>query len=86
VATQKNTGTIVKWEKVDRLFSADVDRKQAAVTKHVKKLKEHGDDAKIEWMVSSEFLRNMKRVHIYIEPSRRTNADIIEQYDTDSDE
>lgn len=52
----------------------------------VKKLKEHGDDAKIEWMVSSEFLRKMKRVHIYLEPSRRTNADIIEQNDTDSDE
>jgi hypothetical protein len=52
----------------------------------VKKLKEHGDDAKIEWMVSSDFLRNMKRVHIYLEPSRRTNADIIEQNDTDSDE
>jgi hypothetical protein len=35
----------------------------------VKKMKEHGDSAEIQWFVNAEFLRNMKRVHIYLESS-----------------
>ena len=34
----------------------------------VKKLKERGDAAEIQWFVSADFLRKMKRVHLYLEP------------------
>jgi hypothetical protein len=33
----------------------------------VKKLKERGDSAEIQWFVSADFLRKMKRVHLYLE-------------------
>jgi len=35
----------------------------------VKKMKEHGDAAEIQWFVNADFLRKMKRVHIYLESS-----------------
>lgn len=35
----------------------------------VKKLKERGDAAEIQWFVSADFLRKMKRVHLYLETS-----------------
>lgn len=33
----------------------------------VKKLKERGDSAEIQWFVTADFLRKMKRVHLYLE-------------------
>lgn len=35
----------------------------------VKKLKIHGDSAEITWFVNAKFLREMKRVHIFLEKS-----------------
>jgi hypothetical protein len=35
----------------------------------VKKLKTHGDSAEITWFVNAKYLRNMKRVHIFLEKS-----------------
>ena len=50
----------------------------------VKKMKEHGDSAEIQWFVNAEFLRNMKRVHIYLESSPW--PDISEVIRDDEDE
>lgn len=53
------------------------------------KTKEYTDDTEIEWLVRADFLRNMKRVHLYITPhpihsssSSYVNANI---YDTDTE-
>ena len=51
------------------------------------KIKDYTDETKIEWLVGAEFLRKMKRVHIYIAPpnatTTRTSSSV---YDTTDDE
>jgi hypothetical protein len=51
------------------------------------KIKEYTDKTKIEWLVSADFLRKMKRVHIYFTPalSSTTTVAALSVYDTDEE-
>jgi hypothetical protein len=50
------------------------------------KIKEYDDTTEIEWLVRADFLKKMKRVHLYIAPSAAavsSAAGLV--YDMDSD-
>ena len=51
------------------------------------KIKEYNDKTKIEWLVSADFLRKMKRVHIYFTSviSTMTTVAASSVYDTDEE-
>ena len=51
------------------------------------KIKEYNDKTKIEWLVSAEFLRKMKRVHIYFTSAISTMTTVAASsvYDTDEE-
>jgi hypothetical protein len=48
------------------------------------KIKEYSEKTEIQWLVSSEFLRKMKRVHMYFTPSQAEPC--VSVNDSDSDE
>jgi hypothetical protein len=53
------------------------------------KIKEYSDKMTIEWLVSADFLRKMKRVHIYFTPiitsSSNMSSSLISFCDTDDE-
>lgn len=55
------------------------------------KIKEYDDSTEIEWLVRADFLRKMKRVHLYIAPSAASTTLLYSSaapelvYDADSD-
>jgi hypothetical protein len=51
------------------------------------KIKEYNDATEIEWLVRADFLKKMKRVHLYIVSSTTTSAAAASSfvYDSDSD-
>lgn len=55
-----------KTKHVYALSGASKDRTAVGLCE-LKKRKENEEDTEIEWLISSDFLRRMKRVHIYIE-------------------
>jgi hypothetical protein len=55
-------------EGVQREFAIEGGRNATGLCS-VKKLKIHGDSAEITWLVNAKFLREMKRVHIFLEKS-----------------
>jgi hypothetical protein len=52
------------------------------------KIKDYTDETKIEWLVGAEFLRKMKRVHIFIAPpnATMTGGTSSSVYDTTDDD
>ena len=52
----------------------------------VKKMKEHGDAAEIQWFVNADFLRKMKRVHIYLESNPWPDIREVVRVDEDEEE
>jgi len=51
----------------------------------IKKIKELGDEAKIQWLVNADFLRKMKRVHIYLESNPFPNPREVTNDDSDTE-
>jgi hypothetical protein len=49
------------------------------------KIKEYADKTKIEWLVTADFLRKMKRVHIYFTTTISTTVASSSLYDTDEE-
>lgn len=52
------------------------------------KIKEYDDATEIEWLVRADFLKKMKRVHLYIAPSAASSVTSVAAglvYDADSD-
>jgi hypothetical protein len=49
------------------------------------KIKEYADNTKIEWLVTVDFLRKMKRVHIYFTSVISTTVAASSVYDTDEE-
>jgi hypothetical protein len=50
-------------------------------------IKDYTDETKIEWLIGAEFLRKMKRVHIYIAPPNSTTTGVSSSvYDTTDDD
>jgi len=51
------------------------------------KIKEYNDTTEIEWLVRADFLKKMKRVHLYIAPSAASATSVASGlvYDVDSD-
>jgi hypothetical protein len=49
------------------------------------KIKEYADNTKIEWLVTADFLRKMKRVHIYFTTTISTTVASSSLYDTDEE-
>ena len=49
------------------------------------KIKEYADKTKIEWLVTADFMRKMKRVHIYFTTVISTTVAASSVYDTDEE-
>ena len=68
--------------------SASEARQQCGICSVKPKIKEYNDKTKIEWLVGADFLRKMKRVHMYFTSSVISSTNIIASmgssvYDTD---